>query len=283
MVKLITIRQQGYTLFELAMVLLIVSVISVGTIRLMAVYTKNQKHQTEKSELANIKSAIIQFAIQNGRLPCPDTNGDGNMGDGSNVANVNSCGVNPLGGDAASSLSDQRRVVAGLLPFNDLGVAGKNQYGKPFHYVVTLHYADIDTNNIASGRFKDPTPMPTQQASAVYQSQSRCSNPLPRPGQLRPSFSACSKGGVDIKIKTAQGAMQTVYEDIPFVVISLGKNGVNQPTATEQMNIKAGSTSLTENRTVVLKDDSAPAFDDALIWETSGVLALHLLKAGILP
>lgn len=280
--QLIKTKQQGYTLFELAMVLLIVSVISTGVIGLMTTYSKGQKRQTEKSELATIKSAIILFVIQHGRLPCPDINGDGNMG-GQNTSNVNSCGVSPLASDATASLNDQHRVVTGYLPYKDLGVAGKNQYGHPFQYVVTLHYADVDSNATPSGRFKDPTPMPTQQASAVFQPQSRCTNPAPRSGQLRPSFSACSKGGVDIQIKSAQGALQTVYEDMPFVVISLGKNGTNQPTATEQMNIKTGSAPSAQNRTVVFKDQSDLAFDDALTWETSGILALRLLEAGILP
>lgn len=54
-------------------------------------------------------------------------------------------------------------------------------------------------------------------------------------------------------------------------------------SVTEQMNIKTGSTNSTQNRTVVLKDASDPAFDDALMWETSGVLALRLLQAGVLP
>lgn len=290
MPKPLTQAQKGYTLFELTLVALIVSIVLIGVIGLMNAFGKGQKHQTEKTELAVIKSAIIQFAIQNGRLPCPDIDGNGNMGAGQNAPLATSCDVPPLGSDASADTTAQRRVVAGYLPYKDLGVTGQNQYGHPFQYVVTLHYADIDSNTTTTGRFKDPTPFPSTQVSAVHNPQSRCSNAPARSGQLRPSFSACSKGGVDIQVKTAQGNVQTLYSDMPFVVISLGQNGKNSSTTSEQINIKDSSGSFintntqnAQNRVVILKDASNLAFDDALTWETSGILALHLLEAGMLP
>lgn len=290
--------QKGYSLFELVLVLLIASVVLVGVVRLLSTLDKSQKYQIEKTELATIKSAIIQFAIQNGRLPCPDTNGDGRMERvyEASSSEVRSCGVTGLNGNAVASADDQKRVVVGYLPYKDLGVAGQNRYGRRFQYVVTLHYADLDANTSPLGRFKDPTPMPTQQAAAVYQAQSRCSNPPVRSGQLRPSFSACSKGGVALAEVDLQGNLTTLYDDVPFAVVSLGKNGTDAPTQYEQKNIKSitnGSvvfnntnthnTQNEQNRVLVVRDVSDVAFDDQVIWETSGILALHLLEAGVLP
>ena len=71
--------------------------------------------------LEDIREALIGFAVTNARLPCPDTNGDGQEDRG-------------LGPVAPNRVCD---VPLGNLPWSDLGVPQFDSWGRLFIYRVT--------------------------------------------------------------------------------------------------------------------------------------------------
>lgn len=75
-------RQSGFTLIEMAVVLVIVGLLLGGMLMPLASQMETDRRKETSATLESIREALIGFAIINGRLPCPDTNGDGLPGPG---------------------------------------------------------------------------------------------------------------------------------------------------------------------------------------------------------
>lgn len=68
---------KGFTLTELAVVLVIVSLLMGGLLIPLGAQQEIEKRRTTEQQLSHIREALIAFATVNLRLPCPDTNNDG--------------------------------------------------------------------------------------------------------------------------------------------------------------------------------------------------------------
>lgn len=77
-------HQQGFTLVELAIVLVIVALLTSGLMMGMTAQRKSAENSDAQRQLENIREALLGFAMTNGRLPCPAQpnlpNTDGNAG-----------------------------------------------------------------------------------------------------------------------------------------------------------------------------------------------------------
>jgi prepilin-type N-terminal cleavage/methylation domain-containing protein len=113
-------RCAGFTLIELAVVLIVIGLLLVGLLGPLRTQVEARDRQQTQDRLAEIKTAIYGFASANGRLPCPDTDGDG-------VENK----------PAATCTN-----VQGILPFVDLGVSGQDAWGRNYVYRVDAAFAD---------------------------------------------------------------------------------------------------------------------------------------------
>lgn len=123
-----TKNQPGFTLIELAMVLLIATLIGLGSTVLYTEHRAHSKWMESQSRLEVMKKALIHFAEQNHYLPCPDTNGNGFE--------------NRTGTQCSSS--------NGALPFNDLhmGVGdARDSWGYDIRYYVNLDTTTTAINN----------------------------------------------------------------------------------------------------------------------------------------
>ena len=70
-------NSNGFTLIEMAIVMVIVGLLAGGGVSLISMLTK-RKARTESMEyLKHAQTALISFADINGRLPWADTSGDG--------------------------------------------------------------------------------------------------------------------------------------------------------------------------------------------------------------
>ena len=67
----------GFTLIEIAITLVIVALLLGGFIGSMSIRIEQQERQKTQVMMDETKEALYGFAAGNGRLPCPDTNGDG--------------------------------------------------------------------------------------------------------------------------------------------------------------------------------------------------------------
>jgi prepilin-type N-terminal cleavage/methylation domain-containing protein len=65
------LAKSGFSLLEMTVVLLILGLLMGGLLMPLQAQTEYRKRQQTASALAEIKEALIGFAILNGRLPCP--------------------------------------------------------------------------------------------------------------------------------------------------------------------------------------------------------------------
>jgi prepilin-type N-terminal cleavage/methylation domain-containing protein len=114
----------GFTLVEMAIVLVIVGLIISAFLTPLAAQLEQSRNAEARRDLSDIKEALLGFAVINGRLPCPDTDGNG-TDDG--CANTN-----------ATSTS------GGNVPWTTLDTKQLDPWGRRYQYQV---------NNAFSGTF----------------------------------------------------------------------------------------------------------------------------------
>ncbi|MDP2793467.1 MAG: type II secretion system protein [Sulfurisoma sp.] len=117
-----TFSQRGFTLTELAVVLVIVALLIGGMMMPLSTQQDIAARNNSEKALAEIREALIGFAAANGRLPRPATSAT----DGTENATI--CAT-----DAACS---------GFIPWVTLGTAKLDGYGKLIRYSVTPDYAN---------------------------------------------------------------------------------------------------------------------------------------------
>ncbi len=110
----------GFTLIEITIVLLVVGLLLGGMVRPLGMQVeRSQRNQTREVMDTGLK-AIYGFALSYGRLPCPDTDRDGQED-----LNGNRC-----------------RSVNGFLPGVTLSTAWEDAWGQPLIYRVSDKFAD---------------------------------------------------------------------------------------------------------------------------------------------
>jgi len=112
-------RQRGFTLLEMAIVLLVIGLLLGGTLVPLSVQIEKRDRDSTRQQLLDMREALIGYALVNGRLPCPDTDGDGLI-------------------DISTTCSN----VEGDYPWADLGLGKEDAWGQAFTYRVSSDFAD---------------------------------------------------------------------------------------------------------------------------------------------
>jgi len=108
-------KSQGFSLIEMAFVLVIITLLLGGLLVPFTTQVEQRRIAETNKAMEEIKEALVGYAIANGRLPCPDTNGDGQE---------DAC---PAGNTT---------TTGGNIPWVDLGVANADAWGQRFQYRV---------------------------------------------------------------------------------------------------------------------------------------------------
>ena len=116
-------KQKGFTLVEIAIVMLIFGLIIGGIMGPLKTQLENIDRKETEKLIDDTKGAMIGFAIRNGRLPCPDTTGDGQE---------NKPGINCTS-------------TRGTVPWATLGVNPQDAWNQPLTYRVDTDFADSTT------------------------------------------------------------------------------------------------------------------------------------------
>jgi prepilin-type N-terminal cleavage/methylation domain-containing protein len=127
-------KQSGFTLVELAVVIVIAAILLAGAAAMTKPMLESSRLETTKIKEDKIAKVLGSFAQTYGRLPCPaDANpgvepfgsSRGSGPDGQNFATT-TCGIDP-------------KLFNGILPFKTLGLSeeqAKDSYGNFFTYAV---------------------------------------------------------------------------------------------------------------------------------------------------
>lgn len=264
----------GFSLVELAIVLFVVSLLIGGLLMpLSAQYEIRGRQETDKA-LANIREALIGFAVVNGRLPCPAVAG---IPTGTTVSGLAAGreATTPAGANgpcacetsAASGIAgnvgtgavacddDTPGGVTGVLPWVTLGVPEADAWGNRFTYRITTRFGRLATGQTLFGACTPAT------------------NPA------NAAFALCSSG--DMAVLTAV-AGNTIAGGLPAVIVSHGKNGFGA-YRTDGSLIAGATANEAENANGDVNFVSSIEIDDLVAWIPPGVLMGRMLASGRLP
>ncbi|CAN5857100.1 hypothetical protein BH20PSE1_BH20PSE1_03300 [soil metagenome] len=249
-------REAGFTLIEIAIALVVLGLLVAGLLGPMSTRVEQAERERTRAMLEEIKEALYGFAIAQGRLPCPDSDGSDN---GRENFTDGVCTGDPAG------------EPVGNLPWVDLAVPEEDAWGRRFRYRVTPSYADdVSAGTVAPGPSGTP-------CTAV---------PPTLPTQA--SFALCSDGDITIRSNGVDTSPTTlVATKVAAVVISHGKHRFLPADASPHEDENFDDSSTGDNpRTFVSRDytgGTGEEFDDLVVWISPHILKNRMLMAGKLP
>ena len=258
----------GFTLVEMAVVLVIVGLLLAGLLMPLSAQLDQRNTTDTQKALAEIQQALIGYAIVNGRLPCPAqaTLAMGQINAGEEATKNNTCACKSASGsdktvaDASVSKVDCTDTsVTGVLPWVTLGIKETDAWERRYTYRVATHFADqIAANTFGSGC--TPSPAPTAA-----------------------SFALCSPGVPDVISTTTGGT--TVATDVPALFLSHGKNGAGayRSDGTQITGASGDEAENSNNDNSFVSHTPTPSFDDLPVWIAPGILFNRMVAAGKLP
>jgi prepilin-type N-terminal cleavage/methylation domain-containing protein len=122
-------RLRGFTLIELAVVLVILTILAGGLLMPVATRIKNNQIQEARRYLGEVNEALIGFAIHHEKLPCPSSDEDGK--------------------------SDNLSPREGFLPWQTIGVAPTDPWGNTLRYRIGVDCVDTFTAKLQTGTTGD--------------------------------------------------------------------------------------------------------------------------------
>ncbi len=258
----------GFTLIEMAMVLLIVALLLSGLVPSITYQIEQQRNNDTRKQLAEIREALLGFAIANNRLPCPaqaslatDAEDAGKEArKNTSCACQTSTGSTKKVADASSSrVACADTSIKGVIPWATLGISETDAWGRRFSYQVTSDFADGTDGTSEAG------------ASACATTQSV-------------SFKMCSEGNLNVLI--AAGGATTLVDRVPAIVVSHGNNGAGGYTRLGTQLAMSSDADEIENANAtnsLVSHDPSLTFDDLLLWVQPNLLLSRMIAAGKLP
>ncbi len=252
-------QQGGFSLIELAIVILIMGLVLGGIAMPLSVQRENARIRQGDEQLAMVQSAIEGFALANGHLPCPATPASDGIAD-------------PSGGGCTTQ--------HGFVPATTLNLHGSRNgdnllldpWGAPLRYSVTASDVDTDGNwdFTVPGEMRDVTMALLQPDIHVCASATGASN------------TACAAANV------------TLADAAPMIVYSLGKDwaSFSSPDQLENVGETLGGGAsgtnyrVADNIVFVSRGRSQATgdeFDDQLLWLSVNSLFRRMVDAGHLP
>jgi prepilin-type N-terminal cleavage/methylation domain-containing protein len=249
-------RSKGFTLVEIAIVLLIVTVLLGYTVAMFPMQQDLKKYRPVDREVDEIIEHLIAFAQVNGRLPCPDTSGGVGTIDGEEDRNA---GLNGC------------EAYFGFLPGETLGINGKyddtgvliDPWSQRYGYAVS------EVEVVVGGDKVLVTPNGVRDAGIA---------------NVTPDLFVCSDSnvlGVADANCTDVGSNQVVG-NVAAVVVSLGKD-YELPASSNIQAENADDFHDGTNDKVYVFTGRRDDFDDVVKWVSTNLLYSRMIAAEQLP
>jgi prepilin-type N-terminal cleavage/methylation domain-containing protein len=272
-------RQRGFTLTEIAIAFLIVSLLLAGFMYTLSAQTDQRNRADTQRRLEEAKELLLTFAIVNGRLPCPARC--------SNFPSCNQALPAPAdGGDEFFVGAPQTACTdgyAGYLPGRAIGFLPVDANGYALDaWGNRIRYAVSQTVN--AGALPHFTNAANLKANGISTT----------PTDLLVCASAGAAGlNTGAPPATTCGANNAVTNQnlVAAIVWSHGKNyrTLAGMSADETMNNKHRLPAATSNHPVFIWHEvrgveaGAGELDDQLVWIPVGQLYARMIAAGVLP
>lgn len=249
--------ESGFSLVEMAIVLAIVTLLLAGLLPTISSQIEQQHRNETRKQLEEIRSALIGFAVTNGRLPCPDTNNDG-------TEDFAASGVTEVIPNAPYT-GQSTRIVSpcnggGTIPYNQLGTAQIDGFGGTFVYNVTPVFAGKNV----------------ERWSGLYPAGSLLSTD-PNGKFLLPDAGTLFVCSGTTNSATTPCPTPRLIDTAVAVVLSRGANFALTPAPSIEENEN------TDNDYDFISHDNSPTFDDLVVWISPNTLFNRMVAAGKLP
>jgi prepilin-type N-terminal cleavage/methylation domain-containing protein len=272
----------GFTLTEMAIVLIIVSLLIGGMFMSLTTSQDLVRDKETQKQLATANDALLGFAASNGRLPCPATPTSGGKEAFCSEGDLSKpCGVEVTTAQTHGRCMD---FFNGFLPSATLGTSPTDSagfaidaWGNRIHYAVSNNPITI---NIPAppgvATFPSFTTHPTtdQGLKGIWARD---------PSQLKPDIRVCNTSA-----NLFLNASESNKPDCPVadqmtasavaIVLSTGKNGAITPTNADEL-----ANWTTSSDRVFVSHTPTPDFDDIVTWLSPNVLYNRMISAGRLP
>ncbi len=255
------VKQAGFTLTEIAVVLLIVGLLLGGMLYTYSAQVDQSNRLETQRRLESAKDLLIAYAIVNGRLPCP-----------ANTSGSTPSHLTP--GDTSTACTDS---FTGFLPGSTIGFQPVDASGFALDsWNNRLRYAISQT--IVSGTVPHFTNSTSLKSNGVST----------QPNDL--VICVSSTGTIPLGVPPSCGTSISVtnQKTLAAIVLSPGKNGASSTTGRADENINNKSASNANHALFVYRpyagiESALGEFDDQMVWVPAGQLYARLISAGILP
>ncbi|SMB24238.1 General secretion pathway protein H [Sterolibacterium denitrificans] len=237
--------QRGFSLIEMAIVLLVVGLLLGSGLGLLGAQLDLQRTRASQKILEDARESLIGFAMANGRLPCP--------------ASPVSQGIeSPEGGGVCTHPYD------GLLPGVTLGLPGVDGQG----YLT-------DAWSLPANRIR-------YAVTTAHGSSATTTDGMRNTGMatFTPNLSVCSSASG--MTASSCGAATALTNTAVAVILAPGKNAASGGSGLDEATNLAGNRFFVSHAPSA-SGAANGEFDDILTWLSSNVLYSRLVQAGRLP
>lgn len=245
---------RGFTLVELAMVLLIVGLLLVSLMYTLSAASEQRARDETMRRLQEARELLIAYAQVNGRLPCPATVGSNGAESGGGAV---ACTANFNGFLPATTI--------GFRPLDNSGFAIDSWNNRIRYSVSNAVLSQIGPPAVCRPNGAAPAALHFTNKANLKANGVDCA-----PNDLQ----VCNVASA--AATCAAGTAATNQSTVVAIVLSMGKNG-GQATAdvNELENI--------DGDPVFVDRASSPTYDDLIVWIPVGMLYGRMIAAGVLP